>query len=161
MVVTAPIEFISLSNARKLRGSLRPLVEQPKAPPEPEDNYSGRFHARMQAYARVLPPAPSYASEHMRMKPVMDKVRADPQGLLRPIAAGFKVFCSPEDHPDGEYAPKSPALVATVHCRWADETITGLDIRLDNPADIGWVNAKIRKLFAQADMDMPAYYINP
>ncbi len=131
--------------------------------------------AREAPYIKSTQPLPSYASEHMRMKPVMAKVRelhaagANPKALFAPISAGFKVFCHEFDQPGGKRewsachipgALKSLALVATVNWRWTDEAITGLDIRLaHNTGDIGWAVSKIRQLFDQAGMDMLPYYI--
>lgn len=122
-------------------------------------------------YIKSTPLPPSYASEHMRMKPLMAKVRElhaenfDPNALFAPISAGFKVFCHEFDQPGGkrDFSPgalKPIALVATVNWRWKDEAITGLDMRLaHNTSDIGWAVSKIRQLFDQAGMDMPPYYI--
>jgi hypothetical protein len=160
--------FNHANGLRGLRARRNPLTEEDRLTPGdtalPET-------AREAPYIKSTPPPPSYASEHMRMKPLMAKVRelhaadANPKALFAPISAGFKVFCHEFDQPGGkrDFSPdaiKPIALVATVNWRWTDEAITGLDMRLaHNTSDIGWAVSKIRQLFDQAGMDMLPYYI--
>lgn len=103
----------------------------------------------------------------MRMKPVMDLARkyhaadSDPAGLFVPISAGFKIFCNETDNPGGKrsFAPgvlKRIASVAQVTFHWSNsEAITGLDVRLADPADAEWVCARISALFAEANINLP------
>jgi hypothetical protein len=50
----------------------------------------------------------SYSTEHQRMKPVLDTVRQldiaenpEPEAIFENGAAGFQIWCTPEDHPQG------------------------------------------------------------
>ncbi len=97
--------------------------------------------------ARYLTPAPvkpSYASEHRRMKPVMELARKldvasnpAPEALFEAGSAGFQIWCSPTDNPGGKWnevqmfpgAFAKPAeYVAAVHWKWQDEAIVGLEV---------------------------------
>ena len=160
--------FNYANGLRGLRARRNPLTEEDRLTPRDTELPET---AREAPYIKSTPPPPSYVSEHMRMKPLMAKVRelhaadANPKALFAPISAGFKVFCHEFDQPGGkrDFSPgaiKPIALVATVNWRWTDEAITGLDMRLaHNTSDIGWAVSKIRQLFDQAGMDMLPYYI--
>jgi len=162
--------FNHANGLRGLRARRNPLTEEDRLMLMPRETELPET-AREAPYIKSTPPPPSYASEHMRMKPLMAKVRelhaadANPKALFAPISAGFKVFCHEFDQPGGKRDfslgdIKPIALVATVNWRWTDEAITGLDIRLaHNTGDIGWAVWKIRQLFDQAGMDMLPYYI--
>lgn len=152
-------------------------IQRPKRSTEPAppiDNYSGHksahlaYSSRLWAYSRPETPATSYASEHMRMKPVIDQVRrlsafsSDPAGLYEFISAGFNLYCTPDDHPDGEHdfaqdkgQGKPISLVARVNWRFTDETITGLDIRMENLGESAWAIRKIRELFEMTTVPIP------
>jgi len=152
-------------------------IQRPKRneePAPPIDNYSGHksahlaYSSRLWAYSRPETPATSYASEHMRMKPVIDQVRrlsafsSDPAGLYEFISAGFNLYCTPDDHPEGEHdfaqakeQGKPISLVARVNWRFTDETITGLDIRMENLGESAWAIRKIRELFEMTTVPIP------
>jgi len=93
----------------------------------------------------LSPPASSYASEHLRMKPVMDVVRGSED--LRPISAGFEVYA------DG-------GLAARVKWRWrhASERITGLDVYLFNGANADQVAERLKAVFDAAGIVPLACY---
>lgn len=151
------------------------------------------------------PPAvrPSYSSEHRRMKPVLDLARKldvghnpAPEALFEAGSAGFQIWCSPQDNPGGQWAevrmfpgafPKAAEYVASVHWKWNDETIVGLEVstcayaladrfpetfsespiaaRLgkqsirNRPEDLAWAEAKIQILFHLAGLRLPAICI--
>ncbi len=153
----------------------------------------------------LTPPAirPSYVSEHRRMKPVLDQARRldvgynpAPEALYEAGSAGFQIWCSPQDNPGGPWSeiqmfpgsfPKAVEYVATVHWKWNDETIVGLELStcafaladrfpnhfsdsliagrigmqsIRNRADdIAWAKAKIRALFDLAGVRMPTIEI--
>lgn len=150
------------------------------------------------------PPAirPSYSSEHRRMKPVLDQARRldvgsnpGPEALYEAGSAGFQIWCIPTDNPGGQWHevqmfpgafPKAAEYVASVHWKWSDETIVGLELstcayaladhfpetfsespiaaRLgkqsirNRPDDLNWAEAKIQALFEQAGVRMPTIY---
>ena len=95
-------------------------------------------------YLTPTPVRPSYASEHRRMKPVMDMARRldvgsnpAPEALFEAGSAGFQIWCSPTDNPGGKWnevqmfsgAFAKPAeYVAAVHWKWQDESIVGLEV---------------------------------
>jgi len=89
----------------------------------------------------------SYYTEHQRLRPVLEKARElnigwnpAPGALYDPLPAGFNIWCTPEDHPDGWEAvtmdqgafSKPCAFVATVTWRWNEDLdepqITGLNL---------------------------------
>ena len=153
----------------------------------------------------LTPPAirPSYASEHRRMKPVIDQARrldvgtnSAPEALFEAGSAGFQIWCSPQDNPGDPWSemqmfpgsfPKAVEYVASVHWKWNDETIVGLELStcayaladrfpnrfsdslipgriglrsIRNRADdIAWAEAKIQKLFDLAGLTLPAICI--
>ena len=153
----------------------------------------------------LQPPAikPSYSSEHRRMRPVIEMVRKlcinsnpDPQALYEPGGAGFQIWCTPSDNPGGCWSdiqmtsgafPKPAEFVASVHWRWDEEAIVGLDLsttayaladqqpevfssspiakKLGNQSihnrkeDLAWARRKIAYLFQQTTVYMPVIYI--
>jgi hypothetical protein len=79
----------------------------------------------------------SYYSEHLKLKPVLEKAREfdiatnpAPEALFEDGNAGFQIWCSPEDHPTGwEGVPmdagafsKPCEYVASAHWGWDGET---------------------------------------
>ncbi len=128
-----------------------------------------------------------YSTEHQRMKPVLDKARemdiaknTAPKAIFEAGSAGFQIWPTPEDHPQGwNDVPmdtgtfcKPCAYVASVHWVWEDEEITHLALSTDayalrdhqhgshddyhnRPKDIAWTKQKIAWLFAQAGVLMP------
>src|SRR5437016_4913543 len=85
----------------------------------------------------------SYASEHRRMQPVLDKARRldiashpGPNSLFDALMAGFNIWCTPDDHPDGWEGvkmiagafAKSCEYVATATWGWTDERITHIEL---------------------------------
>lgn len=129
----------------------------------------------------------SYATEHQKMKPVLDKAREfdiainpAPEALFDAGNAGFQIWCTPEDHPEGwQNIPmdagafsKPCEYVASVQWGWESETITHLLLSTDafawsefqdrsqytghnRPEDLAWAKEKIRWLFVQAEVPVP------
>jgi hypothetical protein len=100
-------------------------------------------------------------SEHQRMRPVLDQARRfdiasnpDPQAIFEAGSAGFQVWCTPEDHPQGWEDIKMTAgafskpceYVGSVFWKWEDDRIVGLQIETS--------------AYALADQ-MPDKYSNP
>ena len=130
----------------------------------------------------------SYSTENRRMKPVLDTARqfdvADnpaPEAIFESGSAGFQIWCTPENHPQGwNDVPmdagtfcKPCAYVSSVHWGWEGESITHLVLSTDayalrehlggsyadihnRPEDIAWATCKIRWLFTQAGVTVPA-----
>lgn len=88
----------------------------------------------------------SYASEHRRMKPVLEKAKeysiADnpsPEALFEAGNSGFQIWCTPDDHPAGWEEVKMIAgsfkkpcsFIASATWEWDDETITGILLSTD------------------------------
>ena len=131
----------------------------------------------------------SYYSEHQRLKPVLDKARQfdiatnpAPEAIFEDGTAGFQIWCTADDHPDGwEGVPmdagafsKPCGYAASVHWGWegeADPTITHLVLSTDayalsdfhgkgrynyhnRPEDLAWAQEKIRWLFEQASIPL-------
>ena len=87
---------------------------------------------------------PSYASEHRRMKPVLETARRldvgnnpTAQALYEAGSAGFQIWCSPTDNPGGKWQEvrmfpgafaKPVEYLASVHWQWEDEAIVGLEL---------------------------------
>jgi hypothetical protein len=88
---------------------------------------------------------PSYASEHRRMLPVLAAARRldiatnpSPEALFEVGSAGFQIWCTPTEHPEGWEAvaatmfpgafAKACEFVASVHWHWDDEAIVGLNL---------------------------------
>jgi hypothetical protein len=90
------------------------------------------------------PVDPSYASEHRRMKPVMDVVRASDD--LKPISAGFEVYVKNK-------------LAAKVTWAWHEdrEEIIGLNLVMFITTKTGKkkVTKRIQQAFLRAEMTMP------
>lgn len=119
---------------QRIKGRLVPLggEEDDEVPPRKTANFRA-----IPSVGPLSPPSSSYASEHLRMKPVMDVVRASED--LRPISAGFEVYV------DGR-------ITARTNWRWnhASERIIGLDLRLFNDANAELVEDRIGKVFQAA-----------
>jgi hypothetical protein len=106
----------------------------------------------------VLREATSYADEHMRMKPVMDAVRAT--RMFEPISAGFRLYCTRKTQPPQAVGRKfsgSRSLVATVTWKWkhSNERIIGLEVNLAHGTDLDWTRKKIESIFKKASMPVP------
>ena len=93
----------------------------------------------------------SYATEHRRMKPVMDKAREldiatnlNPEAVFEAGSGGFQIWCTPNDHPDGwDGVPmiagafsKPCSYVASVGWGWDEDRITHLLVST-MPYDLG------------------------
>jgi hypothetical protein len=146
---------------------------------------------------------PSYSSEHRRMKPVIEMARKlfiasnpEPQALYEPGSAGFQIWCTHEDNPGGFWSdiqmtqgafPKPAEFVASVHWRWDDEAIVGLELSTtayaladqfpkvfssspiakkigkqsiyNRKEDLAWARRKVAYLFQQTTVRMPIIYV--
>jgi len=88
---------------------------------------------------------PSIASEHRRIRPVLEMARKLDIGtnpasdaLFEAGSAGFQIWCTPADYPTGweqvvsTFFPgafaKDCAYVASVHWKWDGECIVGLNL---------------------------------
>lgn len=132
----------------------------------------------------------SYHSEHKRMKPVLDLARKldiasnpDPTALYETGNAGFQVWCTPDDHPEGWEGVQMNAgafskpceYVGSVHWKWEGEQIVALEISTtayaladqepgkysrqaitNREADIEWLVDKIAWLFEKAGVALPS-----
>jgi len=93
----------------------------------------------------ATPLRPCYSSEHRRLKPVMEAARRldvgtnpAPDALFEAGSAGFQIWCTPAEHPEGweAVAPtmfpgafsKACEYVAAVNWHWDDEAIVGLNL---------------------------------
>ena len=119
----------------------------------------------------------SYASEHRRLRPVLDLARRldiatnpAPEAIFEAGTAGFQLWCTPNNHPKGWDGilmtagafSKPCEYVASVNWGWEGETITHLLLSPDayalghnqrnhnRPADLAWAKRKIRWLFKNA-----------
>jgi hypothetical protein len=135
----------------------------------------------------------SYHSEHKRIKPVLDLARKldiasnpDPTALYEAGNAGFQIWCTPDDHPEGwddiqmnaGAFSKPCEYVGSVHWKWEGEQIVALEISTtayaltdqkpgeynrqsiaNREADIEWLVEKIAWLFEKAGVVMPSYAI--
>jgi hypothetical protein len=135
----------------------------------------------------------SYHSEHQRMKPVLDLARKldiasnpSPQALFEAGSGGFQVWCVPQDRPRGwSEIPMHPGsfskpcqYVGSVHWKWEEEEIVGLEIETtafaladhkpdkynrENIAyradDIEWLREKVSWLFAEAGVPLPPFHV--
>lgn len=154
-------------------------------------------------YTAPAPIKPCYSSEHRRLKPVIDMARTldvatnpAPSALYEAGSAGFQIWCSPTDNPGRDWkkvtmtpgAFKKPAeYLASVHWKWEDETVIGLEVstcayaladRFPNrfsaspiaerlglqsirnrTDDLVWAKAKIQYLFRLAGIAVPAIYL--
>jgi hypothetical protein len=132
----------------------------------------------------------SYSAEHRRMQPVLDLARKldiatnpDPTALYEAGNAGFQVWCTPDDHPEGwddiqmnaGAFSKPCEYVGSVHWKWEGEQIVALEISTtayaladqkpgeynrqsiaNREADIEWLVDKIAWLFEKAGVVMPS-----
>jgi hypothetical protein len=88
----------------------------------------------------------SYTSEHRRLSPVLAKARQldiatnpSPEALFDALTAGFNLWCTPEDHPEGwEGIPliagafaKPCGFVGTATWKWEDERIVAVSLDTD------------------------------
>jgi len=138
----------------------------------------------------------TFHSEHLQLKPVLDLARQldiatnpHPQAIFEAGNGGFQVWCTPDDHPQGwsgismnSGAFSKPCEYAgSVHWKWDDETIVGLEIEttayaladqkpdeycnltkwranrhtiFNREADIEWLKQKIAWLFARAGVPL-------
>jgi hypothetical protein len=134
----------------------------------------------------------SYATEHRRMSPLLALARTldiatnrDPQAIFEAGTAGFQIWCTEEDHPQGwDDLPmnagafgKPCEYVASVGWGWEGEQITLLLLSTDGYAlsdhdhrqgkgkpyhayrnrgqDVAWAIEKIEWLCARAGMPLP------
>jgi hypothetical protein len=131
----------------------------------------------------------SYHSEHKRIKPVLDQARQldiatnpDPTALYEAGNAGFQIWCTPDDHPQGwddiqmnaGAFSKPCEYVGSVHWKWQGEQIVALEISTtayaladqkpgkhnrqtitNREADITWLLDKIAWLFEKAGVALP------
>jgi hypothetical protein len=135
----------------------------------------------------------SYSTEHKRMQPVLDLARKldiatnlDATALFEAGNAGFQVWCTPDDHPEGwddiqmnaGAFSKPCEYVGSVGWQWEGEQIVTLEISTtayaladhkpgeynrqtikNREADIEWLLDKAEWLFEQAGVFMPSYEI--
>ena len=143
----------------------------------------------------------SHYSEHQKMKPVLDLARhfdiasnPDPAAIFEAGSGGFQVWCTPNDRPSGWNGismqsgafSKPCEYVGSVHWKWEDETIVGLNIEtgayalaeqrpdeycnltdipegfnrrtiFNRDADIEWLMEKVAWLFAEAGVPLPPF----
>ena len=133
----------------------------------------------------------SFTSEHRRLQPVLDKARRldiasepAPNALFEALSAGFNLWCTPDDHPDGwDDIPmdagafaKPCEYVANATWGWTDEQITHVELdseayalrdrvkpgshreRLsfrNRPEDVAWAAAKVAWLFSLVAIACP------
>ena len=135
----------------------------------------------------------SYESEHRRMKPVLEKAQKldiahhpAPNSIFDPLLAGFNIWCTPDDHPQGWERLETQMIagafskpceyVAAATWGWEGERITHVRLTTDayalhdreggsykpfrnRPEDIEWATAKVLWLFALADVECPPIHI--
>ncbi len=85
----------------------------------------------------------SYHTEHLRLKPVLDLARQldiatnpEAKAIFEAGNAGFQVWCTPYDHPQGWNGinmhpgafSKPCEYVGSAHWKWEDERIVALEI---------------------------------
>ena len=144
----------------------------------------------------------SHHSEHQKtMKPVLDLARKldiatnpHPAAIFEAGSGGFQVWCTPQDHPKGWDGivmhpgafSKPCEYVGSVHWKWEEDTIVGLEIEtsayaladqkpdefcnltdiprdfqrrtiFNRDADIEWLKEKITWLFRQAGVPLPPF----
>ena len=88
----------------------------------------------------------SYTCEHRRLAPVLAKARqmdiatnSSPEALFEALTAGFNLWCTPEDHPEGwDGVPliagafaKPCGFVGTATWKWDDERIVAISLGTD------------------------------
>lgn len=137
----------------------------------------------------------SYHSEHQRMKPVLDLARkldiaSNPnlQALFEAGSGGFQVWCIPQDRPRGwsdipmhaGSFSKPCQYVGSVHWKWEEEKIVGLEIETtafaladhkphqynrenitNREHDVEWLKEKVCWLFAEAGVLIPPFHLKP
>jgi len=143
----------------------------------------------------------SYESEHKRTKPVLDLARKldiatnpDPAAIFEAGSGGFQVWCTPQDHPLGWNAiamiagafSKPCEYIGSVHWKWEEETIVGLQIEtaayafaeqkpdeycnlqdipeglnrqtiFNRAADLKWLKEKVTWLYETARVPLPPF----
>lgn len=126
----------------------------------------------------------SHTSEHRRLAPVLAKARIldiatnpAPEALFEALTAGFNIWCTPADQPEGwQDVPliagafsKPCGFVGTAAWHWEGERIVAIQLETDSydledhlgepqhnrPEDIQWAEEKIRWLFGQAGVACP------
>ncbi len=131
----------------------------------------------------------TYESEHRRLRPVLEKARRldigehpAPHAIFDPLLAGFNLWCTPDDHPNGwDDVPmdagafsKPCEYVGTATWGWTDECITHVELETDayalsdrdkgerhhreyhnRPEDVEWCTQKILWLFSLAGVPCP------
>lgn len=104
------------------------------------DDKRPRLQSALTTAKRWRATPPSYVSEHMRMKPVMDQVRKSQD--CKPISAGFEI--------QGE-------VQARVTWAWHDqkEQIIGVNVKVEE-SQFELVEQKVKVLFTQAGLPEPA-----
>lgn len=88
----------------------------------------------------------SYTTEHRRMAPILEKAHQldiasnpAPEALFEALLAGFNLWCTPEDHPQGwDGIPliagafaKPCGFVGTVTWKWESERIVAISLETD------------------------------
>ena len=88
----------------------------------------------------------SYSSEHRRLAPILAYARQldiasnpEPTAIFEALTAGFNIWCTPEDHPQGwDEIPliagafaKPCGFVGTATWKWEDEQIVGVSLETD------------------------------
>jgi hypothetical protein len=104
----------------------------------------------------------------------------DPRAIYEVGTAGFQIWCTPQDHPEGwddiqmdkGAFSKACGYVASVGCGWNEDAIVCVRISTDayalrdlhggeyslwrnRPEDIEWAKQKIAWLFEQSDIALP------
>lgn len=130
----------------------------------------------------------SYASQHRQMAPVLAAARRldiasnpAPEALFEAGAAGFQVWCTPNDHPQGWETARASmdqgcfskpcAYLGAVIWHWQDEQIVALSISTDayllrgltthnRAQDLRWLKAKVRFLFKQAGVPLLPFVVS-
>ena len=136
----------------------------------------------------------SYQTEHERMRPVLEKARrldiashSAPNAVFDVLLAGFNIWCTPEDHPQGwdglemiaAAFSKPCEYVGTATWGWEDKEITHVELETDayalsdrdkgerhhrdyhnRPEDVEWCMQKILWLFSLASVPCPPIKID-
>jgi hypothetical protein len=123
----------------------------------------------------------SFHTEHLCMRPVLEKARKfaiatepAPNAIFEALLAGFNIWCTPEDHPEGwEELPmiagafsKPCEYVGTATWGWEDEHITHMLSDRDpagrhakayhnRPEDVAGAVTKVGWLFSRAGIPCP------
>jgi hypothetical protein len=128
--------------------------------------------------------------EYKKMRPVTELVltldvseNPSPDALYDPLLAGFNIWCTPNDHPEGDewknkalytkgtYAQKC-SFIGSVTWGWTGERITHIDLETmayeimdanpgmsykdikNRPNDVEWAIKKTTELFSRAGVKM-------